>query len=98
MQHVFARNEEQLMFARNEEQLMFARNEEQLMFARNEEQFMLIDNTLANVLYSINESSCTQAFLDNEQTINLMLDLKAVLCQAHILSANDMHTPGMDVT
>ena len=48
MQHVFARNEEQLMFARNEEQLMFARNEEQLM---------LIDNILANVLYSINESS-----------------------------------------
>ena len=39
------------------QQLMFARNEEQLMFARNEEQFMLIDNTLANVLYSINESS-----------------------------------------
>ena len=59
MQHVFARNEEQLMFARNEEQLMFARNEEQLMFARNEEQLMLIYmyNTLANVLYSINESS-----------------------------------------
>ena len=55
---------------------------------------MLIDNTLANVLYSINESSLS--FLDNEQTINLMLDLKAVLCQAHILlSANDMHTPGM---
>ena len=51
------RNEEQLMFARNEEQLMFARNEEQLMFARNEEQLMLIDNTLENVLYSINESS-----------------------------------------
>ena len=48
MQHVFARNEEQLMFARNEEQLMFARNEKQLM---------LIDNILANVLYSINERS-----------------------------------------
>ena len=48
MQHVFARNEEQLLFARNEEQLMFARYEEQLM---------LIYNTLANVLYSIDESS-----------------------------------------
>ena len=57
MQHVFARNEEQLMLARNEEQLMLARNEEQLMLARNEEQMMFIDNTLANVLYSINESS-----------------------------------------